>query len=212
MSSHIRGSGTRSNAYSRSKLTNWTPFDPFEAEVSALPYRARPTEIAENGGQRVSVFERPLNERFARPFDAQDVCEVIEQLAPDLVAGLRAVILLGGTKKQDLVSYSGLFHWGCYCWDRIYLHPYPRRRLAYWLGTRVDPRYEREYGPSGVEILEQGGYYRLVWSEASLRRYYLDNVLLHEIGHHADKRAASRRKRERFADWFAAEQARVMRR
>jgi hypothetical protein len=36
-----------------------------------------------------------------------------------------------------------------------------------------------------------------------LRRFYLRNVLMHEIGHHVDSRNTKREGRERFADLFA---------
>jgi hypothetical protein len=39
----------------------------------------------------------------------------------------------------------------------------------------------------------------LVW----LRRFYLRNVLMHEIGHHLDSRNITRKDRERFAEQFA---------
>lgn len=37
----------------------------------------------------------------------------------------------------------------------------------------------------------------------SLRRFYLRNVLMHEIGHHLDTRNLERKDRERFAEQFA---------
>jgi hypothetical protein len=38
----------------------------------------------------------------------------------------------------------------------------------------------------------------------SLRRFYLRDVLMHEIGHHLDTRNQTRKDKERFADQFAA--------
>jgi hypothetical protein len=210
MSCHTRGSGPRSNWYSEDKFTNWTRFNPFESEINALPLRARPREVVYNGGQRVPVFVRPLNERFVRPFSAEEVGQMIERVPAEFVDGLRGIILLGGTRKQDVVCRSGLYRYGCYGGDRIYLHPYPRRLLREWLGSGPSPYHRREYGASGVDFVQRRGRCTLHWSAESLRRYYLHNVLLHEIGHHVDKRDANRRKRERFADWFAVEQARVL--
>jgi hypothetical protein len=209
MSYFSRGSATRSNLYSGSKFTNWTRFDPYDSEIGALPCRVRPRLVIRAGETRVSVFVRPLNERFVRPFDAEAVRDVIEQVPAEFVVGLSGIILLGGTRKQDKVCYS-LFHYGCYGGNRIYLHPYPRRRMVRWLGTRADPWFVQEFGPHGAEFVEDRGSRKMVWSEDSLRRYYLHNVLLHELGHHVDKRDANRRKSERFAEWFAAEQARSL--
>jgi hypothetical protein len=63
---------------------------------------------------------------------------------------------------------------------------------------------------SGVEFVERRGSCSIQWSAESLSKYYLHNVLLHELGHHVDRRDANQSKRERFADWFAAEQARAI--
>ena len=45
----------------------------------------------------------------------------------------------------------------------------------------------------------------LVWSEAAIRDFYLNNVLIHELGHLLDHRNRSYEDRERFAEWFAFE-------
>ena len=47
--------------------------------------------------------------------------------------------------------------------------------------------------------------------QMALRRFYLLDVLLHELGHHVgrlDDRHKDRKTAERFADWFALETAR----
>ena len=31
---------------------------------------------------------------------------------------------------------------------------------------------------------QDGSYWRLIWTEDTIRDYYLNNVLIHEIGHH----------------------------
>jgi hypothetical protein len=64
-----------------------------------------------------------------------------------------------------------------------------------------------------VEVTETGGRWFLQFTEASLRRFYLCDVLLHELAHHIDERTFSRPTdaAERFAEWFAQEQARQSR-
>ncbi len=37
-----------------------------------------------------------------------------------------------------------------------------------------------------------------------LRRFYLRDVLMHEIGHHMDSHNITKKARERFAEWFAS--------
>jgi len=43
------------------------------------------------------------------------------------------------------------------------------------------------------------GWADLVW----LRRFYLRNVLMHEVGHHVDSRNTTKKDREQFAERFA---------
>ena len=54
---------------------------------------------------------------------------------------------------------------------------------------------------------EQAGHnlWRLIWTEAAVKDYYLNNILLHELGHLLDNRNSSYVDRERYAEWFAIE-------
>jgi hypothetical protein len=47
--------------------------------------------------------------------------------------------------------------------------------------------------------------WELIWTERAIRDFYLNNVLIHELGHILDSRNSSHRDRERFAEWFALE-------
>jgi hypothetical protein len=47
--------------------------------------------------------------------------------------------------------------------------------------------------------------WRLVWSEASIKDFYLNNILIHELGHLVDDRNTRSVDRERYAEWFAIE-------
>jgi hypothetical protein len=45
----------------------------------------------------------------------------------------------------------------------------------------------------------------LRWTEDSIKDFFLNNVLIHEIGHIHDDRNANPADRERYANWFAIE-------
>ena len=51
----------------------------------------------------------------------------------------------------------------------------------------------------------KGARWQLVWTEEAIRDFYLNNVLIHELGHILDSRNTSHRDRERYAEWFALE-------
>jgi len=54
--------------------------------------------------------------------------------------------------------------------------------------------------------------HELEFTETSLSRFYLYDVLLHELGHHVDRRERQhdRRASENYAKWFAEVQARSL--
>lgn len=45
--------------------------------------------------------------------------------------------------------------------------------------------------------------WQLVWTEQAVHNFYLNNVLIHELGHLLDTRNTSYIDRERYAEWFA---------
>ena len=50
---------------------------------------------------------------------------------------------------------------------------------------------------------ESATSWKLVWSEEAIRDFYLNNILIHELGHLVDTRNTRYVERERFAEWFA---------
>ena len=47
--------------------------------------------------------------------------------------------------------------------------------------------------------------WKLAWTEEAVRDFYLNNILIHELGHLVDDRNTGYVDRERFAEWFALE-------
>ncbi|MGH7135548.1 MAG: hypothetical protein ACREHD_07395, partial [Pirellulales bacterium] len=55
----------------------------------------------------------------------------------------------------------------------------------------------------GRWVQESPDVWNLVWSEESIKNFYLNNILIHELGHLLDNRNSRQVDRERFAEWFA---------
>ena len=53
--------------------------------------------------------------------------------------------------------------------------------------------------------MQDGTEWQLVWTEATIKDFYLNNILIHELGHLLDNRNTSYTDRERYAEWFAIE-------
>jgi hypothetical protein len=88
-------------------------------------------------------------------------------------------------------------------WGRaIYLYPLQASLVEHY-GRPPRPAEYNEARMYGGRWVQRGNRWKLIWTEESVRRFYLDNVLIHELGHLLDNRNTNHRDRERFADWFA---------
>jgi hypothetical protein len=102
-------------------------------------------------------------------------------------------------KKQGFPCYG--MQWGA----AIYLYP---------IETDLVERYHQPPKPNqanearmygGRWVHESPQNWNLVWTEASIKNFYLNNILIHELGHLLDNRNSRQVDRERFAEWFAVQ-------
>lgn len=175
MSAHFKGAGPRSNLYSQSRYSNWTPYNPFYAEGIAAYHRFQ------NRLPKSPAFPRivslPPLPGFIHPCNREQVESRLAKMPPAHLEGLRAVFLLAGRRKQERSWYSDLACYGFYWNDCVFLCAHP---------------------------FNLGGH-----NLDSIRDYYLDDVLVHEVGHHVDReRNAPERKKENFANGYAEQQRR----
>jgi len=195
----------RSGLYSGSRFSNWAIYDPYESEISALPRRLQPACLVPAGARECPVYELPLHPAFVRPFTPEDVLEALAHIPPVFLSGLRGVYLLGGTAKQERACYGDLFRYGCYGSDRVYLHAFPEVLLECHYPRPPRPHVMQDYRRAGAVWEETRDGWVCRFDRRSLRAFYLSDVLIHEVGHHADRHQLHKNDRaaERFADWFA---------
>jgi len=133
------------------------------------------------------------------PVSVTDIRKRVAQLPEEYRSRLEVVQLSRMTRKRRLFPCYGL-QWGA----SVYLYPIESSlEELYVRAPRPAQRIETEM--FGGRWEQDGSYWRLIWTEETIRDYYINNVLIHEIGHINDERNTSFRERERFADWFAVE-------
>jgi hypothetical protein len=136
---------------------------------------------------------------YVHPVSPDDVRERILQLPEEFQSRLQVVQFSRMTRKRRLFPCYGL-QWG----RSVYLYPIEASlEELYVRAPRPAQRIESEM--YGGRWIQDGGFWKLVWTESTIRDFYLNNVLIHEIGHINDDRNTSFRQRERYADWFAIE-------
>jgi hypothetical protein len=129
-----------------------------------------------------------------------EIRERLAQLPSDFLAPLQIVQLSRMTRKKMSFPCYGM-QWG----PTIYLYPV-EENLVERFDSPPKPAQFTEAKMFGGRWEEDGPTaWKLIWTESALKDFYLNNILIHELGHLLDTRNTRSIDRERYAEWFALE-------
>ena len=162
------------------------------------------------GEDRPVYFQDNPSKDFFYPVTIEEIKAVIARLPPKHTEYLTHIWL----RKNDKKDYEkGKTYQGCFvCGSGVHLivlYAFPVD-LKMRFGKRKPLKKELKfYGNFSAELgQDEKGWY-LQWSASEIKNYYLNSLLLHEIGHHVDFiyyhywSNASRKRDEAFADDYA---------
>lgn len=138
-------------------------------------------------------------EGFVHAATRDEVRDRLAELSAMFTRNLAVVQMSTITRKRQLFPCYGM-QWG----SAVYLYPI-EDSLVETYRRPPTPQQQIEARMYGGRWSHDGKLWRLTWTEASIKDFYLNNVLIHEIGHLNDARNTNTRDRERFANWFAIE-------
>lgn len=152
-----------------------------------------------SGSDVIQLYRQDPGAGFIHPVTIEEVVERVEQLPARFRQPIEVIELASMTRKRSLFPCYGM-QWG----PNVYLYPIEESLVETY--TRP-PKPEQiiEAKMYGGVWTQDGNLWRLTWTENTLRDFYLNNVLIHEIGHVNDTRNRNQNARERYADWFAIE-------
>jgi hypothetical protein len=135
---------------------------------------------------------------FRHILSESEIRERLNQLPAHFRRPLEVVQLSRMTRKKQTFPCYGM-QWG----NAVYLYPLEESMTEYyWTPPRPSLMNEtRMYG--GRWVFEPPSTWKLIWSESAIRDFYLNNILIHELGHLLDDRNTKSSDRERYAEWFA---------
>ncbi len=134
---------------------------------------------------------------FRHAVTADEVRRRLATLPPEMLAPLEVVQLSRMTRQKRTFPCYGM-QWG----SALYLYPVEESLIEYFARPPL-PAERQEAAMFGGKWKCVAGQWQLIWTEASLKDFYLNNVLIHELGHLLDQRNTRYQDRERFAEWFA---------
>ncbi len=157
-------------------------------------------EPAEDHDGNYTVVEQAPGIGFRHILNETDIRERLSLLPAWMVKPLQVVQLSQMTRKKRRAPCYGM-QWG----NTIYLYP---------VESNLVENFRR--APKPAQLIEAKMYgarwerisadaWNLNWTEDAIRDFYLNNVLIHELGHILDERNTRSIDRERYAEWFALE-------
>ena len=168
-----------------------------ETEVFSAPETWHPA--AENAPTRTRYRVQPPGGGFRHAVTVEEVRERLAKLPAQFTRGLEVVQFSAMTRKRQLFPCYGM-QWG----TSVYLYPMEESLVELYRHPPT-PQQQIEARMYGGRWVNDGKLWRLSWSEQSIKDFYLNNVLIHEVGHANDARNTNSQNRERFANWFAIE-------
>jgi hypothetical protein len=166
-----------------------------------LPYMPpenwyEPTE----SGRGYRIVEEPAGPGYRHVVTEAEIRARLARLPSEFVRPLEVVQLSRMTRKKHSVPLYGM-QWGA----ALYLYPI-ETNLTETYDTPPKPAQLTETRMYGGRWEQQArNRWALVWTEEAVKDFYLNNILIHELGHLLDRRNTRSVERERFAEWFAVE-------
>jgi len=156
-------------------------------------------EPCENHEKGIRFVQEPAGKGYLHPVTEDEVRERIQLLPARFLHDLELIQFSRMTKKRALFPCYGM-QWG----STVYLYP---------LEESLEEVYDKPPQPQqvtltkmyGGEWTQEGRIWTLSWTLKTIKDFYLNNILIHEIGHINDTRNTGFDARERYADWFAVE-------
>lgn len=196
--------GTRTGSWAESKFTNLSKFDPGDTEIDRVSSQHYQEIFVKDG---MVVVMKPIHPKFILPLTEQCIRATIDSIPAEFTSGLKGVVTLGGSRKQEQV-FRSIFAYGKYFNGAIWLHPYPKSFMVTNYKSLPKPHILNDYRRVGAKIEGENKHWTISFDEESLRQFYLRDVLLHEVGHHVDALSnltKTNKKSEGYAKWFASE-------
>lgn len=149
-------------------------------------------------GRDYRVVVQPPGEGYCHVVTPSQVRERLRQVPQEFLKDLEVVQLSRMTRKKQSFPCYGM-QWG----STLYLYPL-EDTLEEWFAAPPRPEVMNEARMYGGRWDEPApGSWRLTWTPQAIQDFYLNNILIHELGHLVDDRNSTYTDRERFAEWFA---------
>jgi hypothetical protein len=145
------------------------------------------------------VVQSP-GEGFRHVLTPDEVRDRLQALPARFLKPLEVVQFSRMTRKKQSFPCYGM-QWG----SSIYLYPIEDNLTEFYTAPPKPSQVNEARMYGGRWVHESPDVWKLVWTERAIKDFYLNNILIHELGHLLDDRNSRTIDRERYAEWFALE-------
>jgi len=154
-------------------------------------------EPHEQGGD-YRIVVQSAGEGFRHVLTPEEVKDRLAALPGAFLRPLEVVQLSRMTRKKQSFPCYGM-QWGA----SIYLYPIEDNLTELYSDPPKPSQVNEARMYGGRWVHESPHVWKLVWTERAIKDFYLNNILIHELGHLLDDRNSRTIDRERYAEWFA---------
>ena len=167
--------------------------------------------LAPADGEETPIFmvDNPSRDFFF-PVTVEEIKEFLNKLPVEHTKNLTHIWL----RKVTTKSYEEEDIQGCFICgsgvNLIVLHPFPRNLKMKFGKKKPTNRTLKWYAAYEPELVHANGEWFLKWTTEKIKKYYLEGLLLHEVGHLLDSKyqrywnpSYKGRKAENYADNYA---------
>ena len=137
---------------------------------------------------------------FRHVVTIDEVRNRLAKLPEHFLRPLQVVHFAQMTRKKRSAPCYGM-QWG----SAIYLYPIEADLVEHYTRPPLPSQLIEAKMYGGEWVQESGRNWKLVWTDEAIKDFYLNNILIHELGHLLDERNNRTIDRERYAEWFAIE-------
>lgn len=145
------------------------------------------------------IHVRSPGEGYRHVVSPEDIRLRLTEVPPRFIDELQHVHLAAMTKKKLTYPCYGM-QWGA----TVYLYPMEEDLVERYYEP-PEPWKVTESQMYGGRWEEGDGEWLLIWTEQTIKDFYLNNILIHELGHLVDNHNQTSDDREAYAEWFAVE-------
>ncbi len=193
---HINGLARAKQAQKATLLSKRARLQSQNQRLPFVPPEDWYEPLDEPNGYKI-VTQSPGN-GFRHILTPDEIRQRLAELPEQFTAALQVVQLSRMTRKKQSFPCYGM-QWG----TSLYLYPIESNLIEYYSAPPKPSQVNEARMYGGRWEQESTSVWKLVWSEATIKDFYLNNILIHELGHLLDDRNSRSVDRERYAEWFA---------